>query len=145
MGKVLELSYSYGRRRGTHIIDERFEGRSLEVYTIDGEKLMGLVDEVSLCEIGMYVENTPVIVSRSAIVYVVVGLSDIHGVGECCEREYVLDEEFIGSDVSVKLVNGQEFQGRLLKITRNEIGIAQANRALIIPRSMISYVKILRR
>lgn len=139
------MSYGYGKRRGTHIIDERFEGRSLELYTIDGEKLMGLVDEVALHEIGMYVENTPIIVSRNAILYVSTGLSDIHGVGECCDREFVLDEEFIGCDVAVRLINGQEFQGRLLKVTRYEIGIAQTNRALIIPRSMISHVRILRR
>ena len=100
---------------------------------------------MSVHEIGMYVEDTPIIVSRNAVSYIIVGLSDIHGTGECCEREYVLDEEFIGSDVSVRLINGQEFQGRLLKITKNEIGIAQGNRALIFPRNAISFIKILRK
>ncbi len=133
------------KRRGHYVIDERFEGRSLELYTVDGEKLMGLVDEVAVNEIGMLVENTPVIVNRSAILYAVTGLTDIHGYGECCEKEYVLDEDFIGCDVIVRLINGQEISGRLMKVSKNEIGISQENRAIIIPRSSISFVKIVHR
>jgi len=130
------------RRKGYNIIDHRFEGRSLEVYTVDGERLIGLVDEVAVYEIGMYVENVPIIVERSSILYMVSGLSDLHGSSECCEKEYVLDEDFIGVDVELRLINGQEIGGRIVKITKNEIGIAQGNRALIIPRSKISFIKV---
>lgn len=127
------------------MIDERFEGRSLEVHTINGEKFMGVVDEVTLHELGMSVENTPTIIPRKSILYIITGLSDIHGLSECCEKEYVLDEEFIGSDVFTKLINGNEIEGRLIKITRDEVGLAQSNKAIIIPRGSILYLKILRR
>jgi len=133
------------KRRGVAIVNERFEGRSLEVHVVNGEKLMGVVDEVALYELGMSIENTPTIISRNSILYVVTGLSDIHGMGECCEKEYVLDEEFIGSDVLTKLVNGNEIEGRLIKITRDEVGLAQGNKAVIIPRRSILYLKILGR
>lgn len=133
------------KRRGIAIVNERFEGRSLEVHIVNGEKLMGVVDEVALYELGMSIEDTPTIISRNSILYVVTGLSDIHGMGECCEKEYVLDEEFIGSDVLTKLVNGNEIEGRLIKITRDEVGLAQGNKAVIIPRRSILYLKILGR
>ena len=124
------------------LVDERFEGRSLEVYTVDGDKLVGLVDQVASMELGMLVEGEAVVVERSAILYMVTGLTDIHGVAEGCEKEFVLDEEFVGSDVIVKLVNGAEIRGRLIKVTKHEIGVAQENRAIIIPRHAISYVRI---
>lgn len=139
------MSYYQGKRRGLYIIDERFVGRSIEVYTIDGSKLMGLVDEVTNHEIGMLVENAAVIVSRQAILYVVTGQSDVHGYGECCDKEYVLDEDLIGSDADIKLVNGQDLNGRIVKISRNEVALLQQNRAYVIPRGVISYIKILKR
>ncbi len=138
------MAFHGQRKRGGMIVDERFEGRGLEVHTVDGEKLVGLVDEVAVNEIGMLVEGTPVIVERNAILYMVTGLTDIHGVVEGCEKEFVLDEEFVGRDVVVKLVNGLEIKGRLLKVTRLEIGLAQENRAVIIPRHAISFVRISR-
>lgn len=112
---------------------------------LNGEKVLGLIDEVSLNEIGLIVEGTPMVIPRSSILYTATGLSDIHGFGECCDSEYVLDEDFIGCDASIKLVNGNEIMGRILKLTKNEIGVVQGNRALIIPRSSVLYVKILRR
>uniref|UniRef100_A0A7C2Z9B9 Uncharacterized protein n=1 Tax=Ignisphaera aggregans TaxID=334771 RepID=A0A7C2Z9B9_9CREN len=133
------------RRRFTTLVDSRFEGRSIEIYVLSGEKLTGLIDEVAVNEIGLLVEGTPTIVPRTSILYMITGLSDIHGFGECCESDFVLDDDFIGSDISVKLVNGEEVSGRLVKITRNEIGVIQGNRALIIPKSSMVYVKILRR
>ncbi|RLG85391.1 MAG: hypothetical protein DRO39_05720 [Thermoprotei archaeon] len=135
------------RREQQHLIDTRYEGRGLEVYTVDGEKLTGLVDEVATFEIGMVVEGRPVVVNRKAILYAVTGLSDIHGwhPEECCESDYVLDEDFIGADVVVKLVNGSEISGRLMKLSRYEIGVVQGNRAYIIPRRSISFVKIMSR
>ncbi len=136
------MSYvPHHKRRGV-IIDERFVGRSLEIYTVDGDKLLGLVDEVACNEIGMLVEGKPIIVERRAILYAVTGLTDVHGISEGCEKEFVLNEEFIGRDLVVKLINGLELRGRLIKVSRNEIGIAQENRALIIPRRAISIVKI---
>jgi len=139
------VSYYQPRRRGNFIIDERFVGRSIEVYTIDGDKLMGLIDEVSNYEIGMLVENTAVIVPRSSIAYAITGQSDVHGYGECCEKDFVLDEEFIGSDVEVKLINNINISGRLVKALRNEIAVAFQNRAYVIPRDGVLYIKILRR
>uniref|UniRef100_A0A7J3QEH2 Uncharacterized protein n=1 Tax=Ignisphaera aggregans TaxID=334771 RepID=A0A7J3QEH2_9CREN len=137
--------YFSTKRRGIAIVNEKFEGRSLEVHIINGEKLMGIVDEVALYELGMSIENIPTIVPRKSISYVVTGLSDIHGLSECCEKEYVLDDEFIGSDVITKLVNGDEIEGRLVKVTRDEVGLAQSNKAVIVPRRNILYIKILRR
>jgi RNase P/RNase MRP subunit p29 len=139
------VSYYQSRRRGNFIIDERFVGRSIEVYTIDGDKLMGLVDEVSSYEIGMLVENAATIIPRSSIVYVVTGQSDVHGYGECCEKDFVLDEEFIGSDVEVKLINNYSVSGRLVKAVRNEIAVLHQNRAYVIPRNGVVYIKILKR
>ena len=138
------MSY-HGRKAAQQIIDERFEGRSLEVYTVDGDKLVGLVDEIGRHEIGMIVEGKPVVVERRAILYIVTGLSDIHGAGSGCERDYVLDESFVGYDVTVRLVNGNEISGRLLKVSREEIGIAQENRAIIVPRRSIVFIRIERK
>jgi hypothetical protein len=106
---------------------------------------MGLVDEVSNYEIGMLVENTAIIIPRSSIVYMVTGQSDVHGYGECCEKDFVLDEEFIGSDIEVKLINNNNISGRLVKALRNEIAILHQNRAYVIPRSGVVYIKILKR
>jgi sRNA-binding regulator protein Hfq len=136
---------SIHRRRYSTLLNGRFEGRSIELFVLNGERIVGLVDEVTINEIGILAEEVATIVPRNAILYVATGLSDIHGFGECCEAEYVLDEDFIGSDITVKLVNGEEIGGRLIKITKNEIGVAQGNRALIIPRSSILYIKIVRR
>jgi len=136
------VSYSAQRRRPGIIVDERFEGRSLEVHTVDGEKLVGLVDEVASLELGMLVEGDAVVVERGAILYMVTGLTDIHGVAEGCEKELVLDEEFVGRDLVIRLINGAEIRGRLIKVARHEIGVAQENRAVIIPRSAISFVRI---
>jgi sRNA-binding regulator protein Hfq len=133
------------RRRYSTLLDNRFEGRSIELYVLNGERIMGLVDEVSANEIGILAEGIATIVPRNAVLYIITGLSDIHGFGECCESEYVLDEDFIGSDITVKLMNGEELSGRLIKITKNEIGVAQGNRALVIPRNSILYIKIVRR
>lgn len=133
------------RRRYSTLLDNRFEGRSIELYVLNGERIMGLVDEVSANEIGILAEGIATIVPRNAVLYIITGLSDIHGFGECCESEYVLDEDFIGSDITVKLMNSEELSGRLIKITKNEIGVAQGNRALVIPRNSILYIKIVRR
>ncbi|MCS7111349.1 MAG: hypothetical protein N3D82_03820 [Ignisphaera sp.] len=137
--------YYSAKRRGVAIVNEKFEGRSLEIHTINGERLVGIVDEVALYELGMSIENTPTIIPRKSILYIITGLSDIHGLGECCEKEHVLDEEFIGSDVYTKLINGNEIEGRLTKVTRDEVGLAQSNKAIIIPRKSILYLKIVRR
>jgi sRNA-binding regulator protein Hfq len=133
------------RRRYSTLLDNRFEGRSIELYVLNGERIMGLVDEVSANEIGILAEGIATIVPRNAVLYIITGLSDIHGFGECCESEYVLDEDFIGSDITAKLMNGEELSGRLIKVTKNEIGVAQGNRALVIPRNSILYIKIVRR
>jgi sRNA-binding regulator protein Hfq len=133
------------RRRYSTLLDNRFEGRSIELYVLNGERIMGLVDEVSANEIGILAEGIATIVPRNAVLYIITGLSDIHGFGECCESEYVLDEDFIGSDITVKLMNSEELSGRLIKVTKNEIGVAQGNRALVIPRNSILYIKIVRR
>jgi sRNA-binding regulator protein Hfq len=93
------------RRRYSTLLDNRFEGRSIELYVLNGERIMGLVDEVSANEIGILAEGIATIVPRNAVLYIITGLSDIHGFGECCESEYVLDEDFIGSDITVKLMN----------------------------------------
>lgn len=133
------------KRRFNTLLDTRFEGRSIELYMLNGERVMGLVDEVSVNEIGLLVEGVATIIPRNAILYMVTGLSDIHGFGECCESEFVLDDDFVGLDITVKLMNGDELNGRLMKITRNEIGVVQGNRALVIPRNSILYIKIVRR
>lgn len=138
------MSY-YQKKRVSTMIDNRFRGRSIEIYVMTGDKFLGLIDEVSQNEIGIIAEENPIIVPRNSILYVVTGLSDVHGHGECCESEYVLDENFIGSDVIVKLSTNEELSGRIIKLTRNEIGLAQGNRAIIIPRVSIVYVKIVRR
>ena len=71
--------FQSNKRRGYYVIDERFIGRSIEVLTVDGEKFMGLVDEVSSYEIGMLIENAAVIIPRTSIAYVITGQSDVHG------------------------------------------------------------------
>ncbi len=133
------------RRESQSILDPRFEGRNIEVHTVDGSKLSGVVDEVSVYEIGMLVEGTPTIVFKHAILYVVVQAMDLHGasVSDREISEHILDEDFIGSDVEVVLVNGSKLKGRLVKVSRYEVGLHIDDRGYVVPKGSISYVKIM--
>jgi len=133
------------RRELTSILDQRFEGRNVEIYTIDTSRLSGVVDEVSTYEIGMLVEGKPVIVFKHAILYIVVQPMDLHGVS-VSEREiadHILDEDFIGSDLELTLLNGSKISGRLVKVSKYEIGLQVGDKGFIIPKASISYVRII--
>jgi len=134
------------RREVSSILDQRFEGRNVEIHTIDGSKLSGVIDEISTYEIGMLVEDIPTIVFKHAILYVIVQAMDLHGMS-ISEREisnHILNEDFIGVNVELTLINGSRINGRLMKISRYELGIQISDKGYIVPKASISYIKILK-
>ncbi|RLG88600.1 MAG: hypothetical protein DRO15_02445 [Thermoprotei archaeon] len=134
------------RREISSILDQRFEGRNVEIHTIDGSKLSGVIDEISTYEIGMLVEDIPTIVFKHAILYVIVQAMDLHGMS-ISEREisnHILNEDFIGVNVELTLINGSRINGRLMKISRYELGIQISDKGYIVPKASISYIKILK-
>mgnify|MGYP000008671225 CR=1 FL=1 len=134
------------RKEVSSILDHRFEGRNVEIHTVDGSKLSGVIDEISTYEVGMLVENIPTIVFKHAILYVIVQAMDLHGMG-VSEREvsdHILDEDFIGTNIELVLINGTKINGRLMKISRYELGIQISNKGYIVPKASISYVRILK-
>jgi len=140
------MGYSQRARRNVFIIDERVSGRTVEVYTLGGERIQGIIEEVSTFELGISSEGYAYIVPRQSIAYISIGPSDIYGTHECCKNEFVLDEDFVGYDLEAMLINGQKIEGRLMKVSREEIAIMTANNKLhVIPRSSIQYIKVQRR
>jgi len=140
------MGYSQRGRRDVFIIDERIAGRAVEVYTLGGERIQGIIEEVATFELGISSEGYAYIVPRQSIAYISAGPSDIYGAHECCKSDFVLDEDFVGCDLEAMLINGQKIEGRLMKVSRGEIAVmATNNRLYVIPRSSIQYIKVQRR
>ncbi|HDD26500.1 MAG TPA: hypothetical protein ENF75_05385 [Acidilobales archaeon] len=130
------------RKVRENILDKRFEGRAITIKLINGETIKGIVDEVSRYEVGLRVRDRPIVIFRHAIANVVISSSDIHGESYEELEENVLDRNFIGYDIVAHLVNGEKIEGRLIKVSRYELGVLSQERAYIIPKSSIIYVEV---
>jgi len=104
------------------------------------DPIEGVVDEVAKYEIGVSVRGTPVIIFRHAILYVETEAPEIHGYGSGELEDTVLTSDLVGENVEVHLINGYKLGGKLMKVSRYEIGIRGKETTFIIPKSSISYI-----
>lgn len=127
-----------------NIIDSRFRGMAIKVFLINGEDFEGIVDDVARYELGLTVRDSFYIVFRHGVTYVEVSSSDLHGERGTELEDSLITSDFIGVDVDVLLINGNKLSGRLMKVSRYELGIRYGDKGLIIPKSNIIYIKILK-
>jgi sRNA-binding regulator protein Hfq len=124
-----------------NILDRRFEGKAIRVYVLGSEEpLEGAVDEVAKYEIGIRTPKGAVVVFRHAIAYVEVPQTELHGFSQEEMEDVVITSEMVGSDVVVVLRSGTSVEGKIAKVSKYELGVRVGDRALIIPKSSISYV-----
>ncbi len=125
-----------------NLIDARFVGREITIYIMGrDEPIKGLIDEVARYEIGVRSEGSPVVIFRHAILYAVTEAAELHGYSNEQLRDTVIDSDMAGSDVEVHLINGLSFQGKLMKVTKYELGFRIGDKGYIIPKSSIAYIK----
>ncbi len=125
-----------------NLIDARFVGREVTIYVMGkDEPIKGLIDEVARYEIGVQSEGSPVVIFRHAILYAVAEATELHGYSNEQLRDTVIDSDMVGSDVEVYLVNGLSFQGKLMKVTKYELGFRVEDKGYIVPKSSIAYIK----
>ncbi|MEM4518938.1 MAG: hypothetical protein QXD94_00660 [Sulfolobales archaeon] len=125
-----------------NIIDNRFRGMVARVFLINGEDFEGVVDDVAKYELGLTIRDSFYIVFRHGITYVEVGVTDLHGERVEDLEDSLITTDFIGVDVDVLLINGIKLSGRLMKISRYELGIRTEDKGLIIPKSNIIYIRL---
>ncbi len=122
-------------------MDKRFEGKAVKLYILGAEEpLEGVADEVSRYEIGVRTPKGPVVVFRHSIAYAEVSQTDIHGFSSEELEEVVITPDMTGAEVTVVLQDGTRISGKLSKVSKYEIGVRVGDRALIVPKSSISYV-----
>lgn len=125
-----------------NLIDARFVGREITIYIMGrDEPIKGLIDEVARYEIGVRSEGSPVVIFRHAILYAVTEAAELHGYSNEQLRDTVINSDMVGSDVEVHLINGLSFQGKLMKVTKYELGFRIGDKGYIIPKSSIAYIK----
>ncbi len=111
----------------------------IKVYTFCGRVIEGILDEVTRYELGIRTSTSAVVVMRHSIVKVAVSESDIHGSGSL-EADTVITSDFIGENVTILLNNCEEIKGRLMKLSKYEIGVITGEETYIVPKSAIVYV-----
>ncbi len=127
-----------------NLIDARFVGREI-TFRVRGleEPVKGVIDEVARYEIGVRSEGKPVVIFRHAILYAVAEATELHGYSGEQLRDTVIDSEMVGSDVSVRLVTGEELSGKLMKVTKYELGFRSDDKGIIVPKSSIALIRFL--
>ncbi len=127
-----------------NILDSRFTGKSIKMKVLGySDYIEGVVDEVSKYEVGIRAREGAIVVFRHAILLIEVQAPDLHGYRQEELEDTVLTTDFIGSDVEINLINGEKISGKLMKITKYEIGLVTSEgKAFIIPKSSISIVRI---
>ncbi len=127
-----------------NIIDHRLVGKAIKVYVLGrNDPIEGVIDEVSRYEIGLSVSNKPYIIFRHAILYAVLSETELHGYSQEELEDTVLTSDLIGCELEIYLINGQKVEGRLMKLSRYEIGVLSKGKGLVVPKSNISYIVIL--
>ncbi|PUA32837.1 MAG: hypothetical protein B7O98_05215 [Zestosphaera tikiterensis] len=128
-----------------NIIDARFSGREVEFKVMGvNEPIRGLIDEVSRYEIGLRVKDKAYVIYRHAILTAKVEPTELHGFSAEQLNDTVINSEFIGSEIEIHLIDGSVVSGTLIKISKYEIGVKSGDEGLVIPKSSISYVVIVK-
>jgi len=125
-----------------NIIDSRFRGMHIKLTLVNGDELDGVVDDVAKYEIGLRVRDSPYIVFRHGVAYIEVNAMELHGERREELEDTILTADFTGVDVELLLVNGRKLNGRLVKVSRYEIGVRSNDTGFIIPKNNILYVKL---
>lgn len=124
-----------------NLLDSRFIGRVIKVKLSGVENLLeGIVDEVARYELGLRIRDKPYIIFRHAVLYTIVPAMDLHGESREELEDVILTPDFVGEDVSIGLIDGNVLEGRLMKVSRYEIGLRRNDDGLIIPKSNIAYL-----
>ncbi len=124
-----------------NLIDARFVGREITIYVMGvKEPIKGVIDEVARYEIGLRVQGVPVVVFRHAMLYAVAEAVELHGYSGEQLRDTVIDSEMIGADAEIHLINGESVNGKLMKVTKYELGFRSGDKGLIIPKSSIALI-----
>ncbi|MCD6323655.1 MAG: hypothetical protein J7L55_00905 [Desulfurococcales archaeon] len=126
-----------------NIIDSRLSGREIRLKVAGfQDEIRGIIDEVARYEIGLQSEGKGIVVFRHSIMYAQVNAADLHGYSGERLRDTVIDSDMIGSTIKLHLVNGEEIEGKLMKLSKYELGLRKGEEGLVIPKSAISFAII---
>ncbi len=124
-----------------NIVDSRFAGKSVKLYVMGfTEPIEGVIDEVSRYEIGIRARDKALVVFRHAVLYILTQPPELHGYSSEELEDTIITSDFIGEDVEVHLINGEVIKGKLMKISRYELGLVGQDTAYVIPKSSISFI-----
>jgi sRNA-binding regulator protein Hfq len=126
-----------------NIIDSRLTGREIKVKVMGySEEIKGLIDEVAKYEIGIRSEKGAIVVYRHSILYATLNAADLHGYSNERLRDTVIDSDMIGTEVELHLISGETIEGKLMKLSKYELGLTRGDEGLIVPKSAISFATI---
>lgn len=125
-----------------NILDSRFRGMAIKLSLVNGDFLEGIVDDVAKYELSLRIKDSIYIVFRHSITYLEIGASELHGERREELEDTLLTNDFVGLDVSILLINGARISGRLMKVSRYELGLRCDDRGFIVPKSSIIYIEL---
>ncbi len=126
-----------------NIIDARFTGREVTIKVLGREEpIKGVIDEVARYEIGLRSEGKAVVVYRHSILSVEVEATDLHGYSNERLQDTVINSDLTGTEIEFFLIDGSSIKGKLMKVSKYEIGIRIDNEGFVIPKSAIAYAVV---
>ena len=126
-----------------NIIDARFAGREVTIKVLGREEpIKGVIDEVARYEIGLRSEGKAVVVYRHSILSVEVEATDLHGYSNERLQDTVINSDLTGTEIEFFLIDGSSIKGKLMKVSKYEIGIRIDNEGFVIPKSAIAYAVV---
>ncbi len=126
-----------------NIIDGRFTGREVVIKVLGyNEEIKGIIDEVARYEIGLSSEGRPIVVFRHSIIYAKVEATELHGYSGERLSDTVINSDMVGTELRLHLIDGSEISGKLMKVSKYELGLRKDDEGFIIPKSAISFAVI---
>ncbi len=126
-----------------NIIDSRLSGREIRIKVAGyDDEIKGIIDEVARYEIGLRSEGKAVVVFRHSIMYATINAADLHGYSGERLNDTVIDSDLIGTDLELHLINGDELKGRLMKVSKYELGLRYNDNGVVVPKSAIAFAVI---
>ena len=126
-----------------NIIDSRLSGREIRIKVLgQDQEIKGIIDEVARYEIGLRSENKAIVVFRHSILYAVVNSADLHGYSNERLNDTVINSDMIGTELELHLINGESVSGKLMKISKYELGLTKGDEGVVVPKSGIAYAVI---
>ena len=126
-----------------NIIDNRLAGREIRIKVLGhDQEIKGIIDEVARYEIGLRSENKAIVVFRHSILYALVNSADLHGYSNERLNDTVINSDMIGTELELHLTNGDLLEGKLMKISKYELGLSRNDEGLVIPKSGVAFAVI---